>query len=53
NVFSAFVNYTVPESFLENFNLVDYLILFKKYSALALVFGYLEFWLRPRSNYDT
>ncbi|KAF9973787.1 hypothetical protein BGZ75_001039, partial [Mortierella antarctica] len=53
NVFSAFVNYTVPASFPENFNLVDYLLLFKRYSALSLVFGYLEFWLRPRSNYDT
>lgn len=53
NVFSSFVAFTAPDSFPENFNLVDYLLLFKRYSALALVFGYLEFWLRPRTNYDT
>lgn len=48
---TAFLSFTVPPHFPDSYNLIDFLLQRKHYSALAVCFGYLEFWLRPRRNY--
>lgn len=48
---TAFLSFTVPPDFPDSYNLIDFFLQRKHYSALAVCFGYLEFWLRPRRNY--
>lgn len=50
-VVQAYRNFVPPPGTPTNFGLVDFMLRFKHYSALATCFGLLELWLRPRSNY--
>ena len=50
-IVSEYRSYARPDGTPATFCIVDFLLLRKHYGALATCFGYLELWLRPRSNY--